>query len=210
MTESPSEVSANTIADYAAEVAGAVGAESYAADFDTIRIYVERDRWVQVIRSARDDLGLEFLSWLSAVDWSREVAVGDPVEDVDGLEERIEVICRLSSVEDWRGAQFIATLPKDDPVIDTIVGEFAGAEWHEREAAEMFGIDFTGHPNLTHLYLPDSFEGNPLRKAFPLLAREVKPWPGTVDVEGMPGEGADAEGDGDGGDEEEAGEGGDE
>ena len=50
----------------------------------------------------------------------------------------------------------------------------------------MFGIDFTGNPNLIHLYLPDRFEGNPLKKSFPLLAREVKPWPGKVDVEGMP------------------------
>jgi NADH-quinone oxidoreductase subunit C len=51
----------------------------------------------------------------------------------------------------------------------------------------MFGIDFDGHPNLTHLYLPDQFLGNPLRKSYPLLSREVKPWPGTVDVEAMPG-----------------------
>jgi NADH-quinone oxidoreductase subunit C len=50
----------------------------------------------------------------------------------------------------------------------------------------MFGIVFDGHPNLTHLYLPDGFEGHPLRKTFPLLTREVKPWPGTVDVEDMP------------------------
>jgi NADH-quinone oxidoreductase subunit C len=52
----------------------------------------------------------------------------------------------------------------------------------------MFGIDFVGHPNLIKLYLPDGFEGHPLRKSFPLLTREVKPWPGTVDVEGMPGQ----------------------
>jgi NADH-quinone oxidoreductase subunit C len=51
----------------------------------------------------------------------------------------------------------------------------------------MFGIEFDGHPNLAHLYLPDSFLGHPLRKSFPLLSREVKPWPGTVDVEAMPG-----------------------
>jgi NADH-quinone oxidoreductase subunit C len=41
---------------------------------------------------------------------------------------------------------------------------------------------------LRHLYLPSEFEGHPLRKDYPLLAREVKPWPGLVDVEGMPGE----------------------
>jgi NADH-quinone oxidoreductase subunit C len=50
----------------------------------------------------------------------------------------------------------------------------------------MYGFDFIGHPNLVHLYLPGEFEGFPLRKDFPLLAREVKPWPGLVDVELMP------------------------
>ena len=52
----------------------------------------------------------------------------------------------------------------------------------------MFGIDFAGHPDLRHIYLPTEFEGHPLRKDFPLLARIVKPWPGIVDVEPMPGE----------------------
>ena len=63
---------------------------------------------------------------------------------------------------------------------------FAGANWHERECWEMFGITFDGHPGLRHLYLPGEFEGHPLRKDFPLLARLVKPWPGIVDVEPMP------------------------
>ena len=68
----------------------------------------------------------------------------------------------------------------------TWVGVYAGANWHEREAWEMFGIRFAGHPDLRHLYLPSDFEGHPLRKDFPLLARMVKPWPGIVDVEPMP------------------------
>jgi NADH-quinone oxidoreductase subunit C len=50
----------------------------------------------------------------------------------------------------------------------------------------MFGIRFRGHPGLRNLYLPGDFEGHPLRKDFPLLARLVKPWPGIVDVEPMP------------------------
>jgi NADH-quinone oxidoreductase subunit C len=52
----------------------------------------------------------------------------------------------------------------------------------------MYGFVFEGHPSLRHLYLPSEFEGHPLRKDFPLLARVVKPWPGLVDVEAMPGE----------------------
>ena len=186
MTESPSEATGTPAADLAEQLAALVGATAHSGDHDTARVYVDRENWTEVLRTARDEANLVFFSWLSAVDWSKEVSVGDPVEDADGLEERFEVICRLSSVDDWEGALFITALPKDDPVIDSIVPLFAGAGWHEREAAEMFGIDFTGHPYLVNLYLPDRFEGNPLRKSFPLLAREVKPWPGTVDVEAMP------------------------
>ena len=81
--------------------------------------------------------------------------------------------------------------------MDSWVRTYAGADWHEREAWEMFGVSFAGHPGLRHLYLPGSFEGFPLRKDFPLLARQVKPWPGIVDVEPMPGE-AESDEDGEG------------
>jgi NADH-quinone oxidoreductase subunit C len=81
-----------------------------------------------------------------------------------------------------------ADLPDDDLRIDSLVRLYAGANWHERECWEMFGITFDGHPGLRHLYLPGAFEGHPLRKDFPLVARLVKPWPGIVDVEPMPGE----------------------
>ncbi len=191
MTDSPSEAdredtAADPHAAFAERVASLVGADAWAAEHETVRVVVRRESWVDALRTARDEAGLEFFSWLSALDWSRDVAVGEPAADAEALEERFEVIARLSSVADASAAHFVATVPKDDPWIDSLVPVFAGAGWHEREAAEMFGIDFRGHPNLTKLYLPDSFEGHPLRKSYPLLSREVKPWPGMVDVEDMP------------------------
>ena len=67
----------------------------------------------------------------------------------------------------------------------------SAASWSPEPA----GVTFTGHPGLRKLYLPGDFEGNPLRKDFPLVSRLVKPWPGIVDIEPMPGEpeGDDAE-----------------
>ena len=73
-------------------------------------------------------------------------------------------------------------------VVDSWITVYAGANWHEREAHEMFGIGFAGHNDLRNMYLPMEFEGHPLRKDFPLLARIVKPWPGIVDVEPLPGD----------------------
>jgi NADH:ubiquinone oxidoreductase subunit C len=81
-----------------------------------------------------------------------------------------------------------------DLTIQSWTSIFAGANWHERETWEMFGIVFAGHPDLRKMYLPMDFEGYPLRKDFPLLARIVKPWPGIVDVEPMPGDDDQEEG----------------
>ena len=66
-----------------------------------------------------------------------------------------------------------------------------------RDLRRCSGSTSTGHPNLIKLYLPTDFEGHPLRKDFPLLARRVRPWPGIVDVEPMPG-GAAGDGEGEG------------
>lgn len=171
---------------YADDVAAAVGGTAEIT-FDTVKVKVSAGDWVKVHQTARDHLDLVFFSFLSAIDWAKEVEVGDPLKDED-FEERIEMLTTVSDLSEGRRVTFSADLPTDQPVIDSLIGVYAGANWHEREAAEMFGIDFTGHPDLSPLYLPDAFEGHPLRKSFPLLSREVKPWPGKVDVEGMPEE----------------------
>ncbi|MEN8115039.1 MAG: NADH-quinone oxidoreductase subunit C [Actinomycetota bacterium] len=171
--------------EYANGLAERLGGDAV-VEFDTVRIYIDRENWVETIRRARDEEGLTFFSWLAGIDWSRDVEVGDTVAEPDELEERFEVICRLSSIENADAAHFITVLPKDDAVVDSITGLFGGAEWHERETHDMFGIDFAGNPNLVPIYLPDDFIGHPLLKSYPLLSREVKPWPGDVDVEDMP------------------------
>ena len=172
MTDSPPDATVDEEAD-APEESGVT------------KVKVAREDWVGEVTKARDQ-GLDFFSWLSAIDWSREVSVGDPVAEPEGLDERYEVLCRLSSVADDSSVLLSTDLPKDDASLDSLVDVFGGAAWHEREAYEMFGIDFKGHPQLVKLYLPDAFEGFPLRKSYPLLSREVKPWPGLVDVEDMP------------------------
>jgi NADH-quinone oxidoreductase subunit C len=105
---------------------------------------------------------------------------------VAGGDTRFQVLCRLGSLDRNIGITLKADLDDEDPRIDSLVPVFRGADWHERETWEMYGFDFVDHPGLRHLYLPGEFEGHPLRKDFPLLAREVKPWPGLVNVEALP------------------------
>lgn len=183
MTSSPSETEAHPLQSFADSVAEAVGGQAE-IQFDTVKVRLSLDNWVDAHQTARDELDLIFFSWLSATDWANEVASGDPPSEE--VEERFELMSALSDLSEGNLVIFSADLPKDRPVAPSLIEVYAGANWHEREAHEMFGIEFEGHPNLLHLYLPDAFVGNPLRKSYPLLSREVKPWPGKVDVESMP------------------------
>jgi NADH-quinone oxidoreductase subunit C len=115
-----------------------------------------------------------------------EEAGGEIRTGFAGGDTRFQVLARLYSTIRHIGVTLKADLDDAAPRIESWITEFPGADWCERETWEMYGFDFVGHPNLIHLYLPGEFEGFPLRKDFPLLAREVKPWPGLVDVEPMP------------------------
>jgi NADH-quinone oxidoreductase subunit C len=150
----------------------------------TVKAFVKSDRWVEAHERARNDLGLVFFSWLSAIDWANEVEVGDPPSG--HVNERFEVLTTVADITEGRRVTFTTDIPKDDARIDSLSGMYGGANWFERGAFEMFGIEFVGHPSLRKLYLPEGFEGNPMRKSFPLLSRELRPWPGSVDVEPMP------------------------
>ncbi|MBW8801738.1 MAG: NADH-quinone oxidoreductase subunit C [Streptomyces sp.] len=120
--------------------------------------------WVQDVTAARDG-GAVFFDFLTAVDL-----------EADGF----QVVCRLWDPEQ-RTEQLLTThCPREDPRVPSVVGVFAGAAWHERAVADLFGIVFEGH-DTQPLLLPPGFEGHPLRKDFPLAAREAKQWPGAKD-----------------------------
>jgi NADH-quinone oxidoreductase subunit C len=167
-----------------------------------IWVRVNRDAWRQTGEVAKRH-GFEYFCFLSAIDWLPNPGLsGEKIWDpeatpdeqaalttgVAGGDSRFQVFARLFDVRRKVGLTIKADLDDTNPSVDSWTPLFAGADWHERETWEMYGFDFVGHPGLRHLYLPSEFEGFPGRKDFPVLAREVKPWPGLVDVEPMPGE----------------------
>ena len=179
-------------------------------------VRVERTAWRQAAEACRRRLDMDYFCFLSGIDWlvnpelsgekrwdpagetpEAEAGAGDGgyQTGVAGGETRFQLLARLYSTTRKVGITLKADLDEDDPRVASLVGVYRGADWHEREAWEMYGFTFDGHPGLRHLYLPGEFEGHPLRKDFPLLAREVKPWPGLVDVEPIPGEEAPEQGD---------------
>ncbi|MEU7701859.1 NADH-quinone oxidoreductase subunit C, partial [Streptomyces sp. NPDC039028] len=133
--------------------------------YDLLTVDVPPASWTTALETARDVLGCTYFDWLSAVD---EPGTG------------FRVCAHVAAVGEGRPRRLLlrTTVPHSAPVLPTAIGVYAGAGWHERETHEMFGVDFTGHPHLVPLLLPENFEGHPLRKDFVLAARVAKAWPG--------------------------------
>ena len=197
-------------ADEARDAVVAVLKEELGDAFLDYRVNPGEDIWVRVTPAAwrqaglvlRDRLGFKAFDFLSAIDWlpspfgkgedspTDERAEPDTeiVTGYAGGDTRFQVFARAKNLATKMGITIKVDIEEDNMVLDTWISVYAGVNWHERETHEMFGISFDGHGNLSYLYLPGEFEGHPLRKDFPLLARMVKPWPGIVDVEPMPEE----------------------
>ncbi|HEY6740416.1 MAG TPA: NADH-quinone oxidoreductase subunit C [Actinopolymorphaceae bacterium] len=169
MTEESRENTAgteDTAPDLVTDASEALGVEADVG-FGPPTFDVPPEQWISALETARDRLDYRFFDWLSAV---------------DELDEGFTVaahLARLPTQGRPLAHLLIRTrLPRDAAVLPTATAVYAGAAWHERETHEMFGIDFTGHPDLAPLLLPDEFEGHPLRKDFVLAARVAKAWPG--------------------------------
>ncbi len=140
---------------------------------DQVSIIVKKDQIVPILKYLHDDplLSLDHLQDLTAVDYLKK-------KDV-----RFEVVYNLYSMRYRHQIRIRAQVAENDPKIGSVVPIWAGADWHERECYDMFGIVFNGHPDLRRILLPEDWEGHPLRKDYPLAGPELeKDWPGFVDV----------------------------
>ncbi len=129
-------------------------------------------RYHELARFLRDepDLDFDYFDFLAGVDY-RPKGQG------------FEVVTHLYSIRHNHHARIRLACDAEDPHAPTISDLWLGANWFEREAWELFGIAFDGHPHLVKLVLPEQFEGHPLRKDFALMTRQAMPWPGAVEGE---------------------------
>jgi NADH-quinone oxidoreductase subunit C len=135
-------------------------------------VTVRPERYEEMARFLRDDpaMGFDFFDFLAAVDYTPKG-------------RGFQVVTHLYSTTNHHHVRLKVDCDADEPRCPTLSDVYSGANWHEREAAELFGIMFDGHPHLVKLLLPEQFEGHPLRKDFALMTREAKPWPGEVEGE---------------------------
>jgi NADH-quinone oxidoreductase subunit C/D len=132
---------------------------------------VQADRLAEVARHIRDELGYEYLSSVTAVDYAQ-----------DGY---YEVVYHAYSMERGGGPLvFKARADTDDPVLPSVTPIWPGAEFQEREAWDLMGVRFEDHPDLRRVLLWEGFAGHPLRKDWrePFYEEDAKPfksrWPG--------------------------------
>lgn len=116
-------------------------------------VQVPADKIVEICTCLRDEKTLEF-------NFLRAQSALDLGPDGFGL------VYHLISYKYRHELVLRVEIGREDPTIPSVVGVWPAAEWHEREAFDLMGIRFTGHPDLRRLMLPDDWEGHPLRKDY--------------------------------------------
>ncbi len=136
-----------------------------------VSVTLKRDRIRDICRFLHDDpeLSFDYLIDLCGADYLGKKPV------------RFEVVYHLYSMEHRHLLRVKAEVPENDVSIESVVPVWTGANWHEREAYDLFGIRFRGHPDLRRILLPEDWEGFPLRKDYPVKGPE-KEWRGFLDV----------------------------
>ena len=114
-------------------------------------VTVPPERWVELARFAKDELGCRYFCFATAVDWK---------------EQGLEVVARVDDVEVGLGLTMKTRLGPGVARCPSLQPVYRGAEWMERECYDMFGITFEGHPDLRRILLPQDWEGHPLLKSY--------------------------------------------
>ncbi|APU12601.1 NADH/F420H2 dehydrogenase, subunit C [Actinoalloteichus sp. GBA129-24] len=127
-------------------------------DRGEITFYLRREHLLETCRTLRDDPALRFelCSSVSGVDYGVDVPL------------RLHSVYHLTSMTYRRRIRLEVAVDVDDPHIPSVVEVYPTADWQEREAWDMFGIIYDGHPALTRILMPDDWDGHPQRKDYPL------------------------------------------
>jgi NADH-quinone oxidoreductase subunit C len=126
-------------------------------DRDELTIWIDKALLREVCAILRDDADCPFhyLSDLTCVDWYPS-------------EPRFEVVYHLLSIPTKERVRLKAHLDGSSPTLESVTSVWPSANFYEREVFDLFGVRFTGHPDLKRIMMPDDWEGHPLRKDYPV------------------------------------------
>ena len=132
-------------------------AQAVKFDREELTIWVEKGSIREACAILRDDpeCPFNYLCDLTAVDWYPS-------------EPRFEVVYHLLSIPKKERVRLKAKLDGSSPAIESVTSVWPSANFYEREVFDLFGVRFTGHPNLKRIMMPDNWEGHPLRKDYPV------------------------------------------
>ena len=124
------------------------------AQYLTPGVYVPRDRVLEICQVLATDpaFALTYLSFVSAIDWPDR--------------GELEILYHLYSHASGEELALKVRVPRDDARVPSVTGIWDGANWHEREAYDLLGVVFEGHPNLRRIMMTDDWAGHPLRKDY--------------------------------------------
>ena len=133
-------------------------------DRGDLTLHVAREHLVDLVKILRDDayLRFEFFSGVSGVHYPTDTG------------RELHAVYHLGSFTHNRRIRLEVSAPDSDPHIPSVVSVYPGADWHERETFDMFGLIFDGHPHLTRILMPDDWPGHPQRKDYPLGGIDVE------------------------------------
>ena len=123
-------------------------------ELSELTLTIARESIVEACRTVRT-AGYNFMSDLTCVDWYPN-------------QPRFQVTYHLLSMQQKRRIRLCVFVAEGDPSVDSITSVWPGANFYEREVFDLFGVRFGGHPNMRRILLPEDFQGNPLRKDFPV------------------------------------------
>jgi NADH-quinone oxidoreductase subunit C len=148
--------------DVAAEPALVRGAPS-ALSHGQLVLFPDREGYSDLVRALADEDGFSMCADLCGVDYLLNAHRGLPLGVVP---ERFEVVVNLLSLTGRKRLRLRVQVPEADPRLPSLFDVYPGVEAMERETYDLFGIVFTGHPDLSRILMPDDWEGHPLRKDY--------------------------------------------
>ncbi len=136
--------------------------EKVVVDRGELTLFIKAARLVDVAKILRDQLRFEMCVGVNGIHFPEETS------------RELHAVYSLLSITRNQRIRLEVCVSEKEPHIPSVVGVWAGANWHERETYDMFGIIFDNHPGLTRILMPDDWSGFPQRKDYPLGGIEIE------------------------------------